>query len=518
MSSQELLQGFIAEASDLLDEVEPALINYPKITDASERSEVVNRVFRHFHSIKGSAGFMGLDDISKLTHEAETLLDQYHKNPGRIIPQGTINLLCNTVDFLRLMFAHQTGDAVHDDSHPIELETLIRTISEATKAAKGEPKPGQTHHDAGAQPNAAQKHASYQGKGSGTTKVKKSGMTKVKGSNAPQSAVSLDTRISAPGGGAPAKQTDAKPAAPRKSGSDMARKPSSTAVSSLTSPKQSHTITVVHTTDRESIEKLSKTEFLTRYVSEANELLEQTEQAFLQAEQQPELGNEAIREALRCLHSFKGNSGFMNLKDLERLSHRMETEVEYTVGKAIGFDVQALDVLLQMLDVLRQGVLDISYGGSGNIPEVDSYIAMMDEANAEAKPGTGARTRGTDTAPAAPAPPKPQPDPGGGNAERQDSAAGSGSSLENTTPAVNNAASTKIVPFGKASQQENLSEYQRSARIIIKDDEAPRAEPPVIDKKPSVAAQPASPPKEKSRFFLRAGGGPFVNFNIQTRA
>jgi len=76
---QEMIAEFINESRDLLDEVEPQIIeleqrvNENGIIDAG----VINSIFRLFHTIKGSASFLNFKSIIEVTHAAETLLDLF---------------------------------------------------------------------------------------------------------------------------------------------------------------------------------------------------------------------------------------------------------------------------------------------------------------------------------------------------------------------------------------------------------------------------------------------------------
>ena len=69
----EALQTFMAEARGLLEEMELGLLSLEQQPDDKE---AINAVFRAAHTIKGSAGLFGLDDIVGFTHHAETLLDK----------------------------------------------------------------------------------------------------------------------------------------------------------------------------------------------------------------------------------------------------------------------------------------------------------------------------------------------------------------------------------------------------------------------------------------------------------
>ena len=69
----DLVAEFLTEGSDLISNAEEALIVLER--DPSEIS-AVNTVFRAFHTIKGTSGFLGLTLLSKIGHYAETLLSR----------------------------------------------------------------------------------------------------------------------------------------------------------------------------------------------------------------------------------------------------------------------------------------------------------------------------------------------------------------------------------------------------------------------------------------------------------
>lgn len=68
----EMLVEFVAECNDLIETAESALLD---LEEKPSDKELINTVFRAFHTIKGTSAFMGLDPISEFTHSAETLLD-----------------------------------------------------------------------------------------------------------------------------------------------------------------------------------------------------------------------------------------------------------------------------------------------------------------------------------------------------------------------------------------------------------------------------------------------------------
>lgn len=96
--TREILDSFIAEALERLDEAEDAL---SKLADGGDASGL-GSVFRLFHSLKGSAAFLDLDSIRGLTHEAETLIDYYVK-AERPPSQESLDIVYQTIDLLRAL-------------------------------------------------------------------------------------------------------------------------------------------------------------------------------------------------------------------------------------------------------------------------------------------------------------------------------------------------------------------------------------------------------------------------------
>ena len=80
--AEELIAEFLAESRDLIADAEPTLL---EIEAASQENgvldeDLVNKAFRAFHSLKGSAGVLGFARLVKVTHEAEFLLDHFRSS------------------------------------------------------------------------------------------------------------------------------------------------------------------------------------------------------------------------------------------------------------------------------------------------------------------------------------------------------------------------------------------------------------------------------------------------------
>ncbi len=70
---EEILQDFLVEASDLVDQLNDQLADLEK---SPTDSDLLNAVFRGFHTIKGGAGFLAITPLIEVCHRAENVFDK----------------------------------------------------------------------------------------------------------------------------------------------------------------------------------------------------------------------------------------------------------------------------------------------------------------------------------------------------------------------------------------------------------------------------------------------------------
>lgn len=122
-------QTFKDEAYEHLTELESSLL---ELEDTPDDMELVGRVFRAMHTIKGSGAMFGFDDIARFTHEVETVFDLVRN--GRLPVTGElVNMSLKARDRIRAML-----DADGFDLDSITSEELInafRRLAEGAGAA-----------------------------------------------------------------------------------------------------------------------------------------------------------------------------------------------------------------------------------------------------------------------------------------------------------------------------------------------------------------------------------------------
>jgi two-component system chemotaxis sensor kinase CheA len=115
-----LLQDFITEANEHLDEMESCLLQLEK---APDDKEVMNDIFRAIHTIKGASQFVGLPRISELSHKMENLLDLLRQGEKKL-NQDITDTLIDTKDRL----AKLTKELELNQEEDSEIEDLLERI------------------------------------------------------------------------------------------------------------------------------------------------------------------------------------------------------------------------------------------------------------------------------------------------------------------------------------------------------------------------------------------------------
>ncbi len=96
-----LITEFVAESREHLESIEPDLLAMEE-KGAQVSQDIINRVFRAIHSIKGGAGFLAYEALKALSHTMENVLMQVRDGALAITPEMTDALLAG-VDRLRAM-------------------------------------------------------------------------------------------------------------------------------------------------------------------------------------------------------------------------------------------------------------------------------------------------------------------------------------------------------------------------------------------------------------------------------
>jgi two-component system chemotaxis sensor kinase CheA len=120
MTDKALLEDFIAETGEHLEDTERNLMRLDKQPDDTE---LLNDIFRSIHTIKGSSEYLGLGRIARLSHKLENLLDLMRR--GEVTADSdVVELLISTNDRLGVLLDELERDQVERS----EIDDLLGRI------------------------------------------------------------------------------------------------------------------------------------------------------------------------------------------------------------------------------------------------------------------------------------------------------------------------------------------------------------------------------------------------------
>ncbi len=145
---------FREEASELLSGLEDALL---ELEDAPHDMDLVAKVFRSMHTIKGSGAMFGFDDIARFTHEVETVYDLVRSGEIPVSKELVSQSLAARDHICNLL----SGEGV-DETRGAELVAAFqRFVLSETSAVKSVVTAAETVETVPAQPTEPEAEATY---------------------------------------------------------------------------------------------------------------------------------------------------------------------------------------------------------------------------------------------------------------------------------------------------------------------------------------------------------------------
>lgn len=119
----EILQDFLTESGELLEELESDLVD---LEATPQDPDLLNQIFRALHTIKGSASFLGLTNLVAIAHCSESALNMA-RNGQLTIGKAEMDLLLGAIDVLKIQFDElSAGSTDLTAAEPYLIEQLTR--------------------------------------------------------------------------------------------------------------------------------------------------------------------------------------------------------------------------------------------------------------------------------------------------------------------------------------------------------------------------------------------------------
>jgi len=124
---KEIFESFIVETREILDSLDLDLV---ELENKPSDSDLLNKIFRSFHTVKGTSGFLGLVKLQKVTHRCEDILNKLRKgdnvlNP--IIMDGILKAF-DTIKLLVDTIADTKSEDVNVEDVVSQLENVVKMM------------------------------------------------------------------------------------------------------------------------------------------------------------------------------------------------------------------------------------------------------------------------------------------------------------------------------------------------------------------------------------------------------
>lgn len=115
---------FIEEATDNINDLEDALL---LIENDTENKELVERIFRAMHSLKGGGAMFGFNQLSDFTHNLENLYDLVREGKQKITKK-LLDITLASVDHMKVLLTEENLDTAEIKTKHIDLSVQIKKI------------------------------------------------------------------------------------------------------------------------------------------------------------------------------------------------------------------------------------------------------------------------------------------------------------------------------------------------------------------------------------------------------
>ncbi len=124
---QPIVESFVVETTEIFDGLESDLL---RLENHPDDEELVDQIFRAVHTVKGTSGFLSLEQLSVLAHHFEEVLGKLRDGTLDFQPAMT-DVMLNAFDFMKVL----TQQVIDRDLQPLDLDDVLaalEAISEGT--------------------------------------------------------------------------------------------------------------------------------------------------------------------------------------------------------------------------------------------------------------------------------------------------------------------------------------------------------------------------------------------------
>ncbi|GAA7594320.1 chemotaxis histidine kinase/response regulator CheAY2 [Helicobacter pylori] len=126
---QEIMEDFLIEAFEMNEQLDQDLV---ELEHNPEDLDLLNRIFRVAHTIKGSSSFLNLNILTHLTHNMEDVLNRARKGEIKITPD-IMDVVLRSIDLMKtlLVTIRDTGSDTNNGKEN-EIEEVVKKLQAIT--------------------------------------------------------------------------------------------------------------------------------------------------------------------------------------------------------------------------------------------------------------------------------------------------------------------------------------------------------------------------------------------------
>ncbi|MFA0919771.1 Chemotaxis sensor histidine kinase CheA [Pseudomonas coronafaciens pv. garcae] len=140
-ADEEILQDFLVEAGEILEQLSEQLV---ELESRPDDADLLNAIFRGFHTVKGGAGFLQLHELVECCHIAENVFDILRKGERRVDSE-LMDVVLEALDTVNSMFGQVRERTNVTPATPELLAALARLAepqsADVVEAPEPEPQP-----------------------------------------------------------------------------------------------------------------------------------------------------------------------------------------------------------------------------------------------------------------------------------------------------------------------------------------------------------------------------------------
>lgn len=124
---KEIIDDFLIEADELISSLDNNLV---KLESNPEDPDLLNEIFRAAHTIKGTSGFLGFDEVTSLTHRMEDILNKLRKHELAVSPE-IMDVLLESLDVLKILLDNVREGRSNEN---VDIQIAISHLEDAMEA------------------------------------------------------------------------------------------------------------------------------------------------------------------------------------------------------------------------------------------------------------------------------------------------------------------------------------------------------------------------------------------------